>query len=147
LLSTGTCVIIEEIQIEQLSKPETTYNFEVADFHTYYVTDSKVLVHNMCQVNENVKSKMANRGNTGRTDPNNLVEKLAMEQVKSDPLNGSEVLKKITLGDKRWAASEGWVKLQYVVNSGSHQTTIHFVYNQALNLVDDFKFVAYKSFL
>ena len=32
-----TCVIIEEIQVEQLSEPETTYNFEVEDFHTYYV--------------------------------------------------------------------------------------------------------------
>jgi len=48
LLSSGVCVTIETIQIEQLSEPETTYNFEVADFHTYYVTDSKVLVHNKC---------------------------------------------------------------------------------------------------
>jgi len=48
LLSSGVCAIIEAIQIEQLTKPETTYNFEVADFHTYYVTDSKVLVHNKC---------------------------------------------------------------------------------------------------
>ena len=48
LLSDGSCAIIEEIQVEQLSAPETTYNFEVADFHTYYVSDSKVLVHNKC---------------------------------------------------------------------------------------------------
>ena len=48
LLSSGKRVIIEEIQVEQLEKPETTYNFEVADFHTYYVSASKVLVHNMC---------------------------------------------------------------------------------------------------
>ncbi len=49
LLSTGICVKIEAIQIEKLSKPETTYNFEVEDFHTYYVTESKVLVHNLCK--------------------------------------------------------------------------------------------------
>lgn len=48
LLSDNTCAIIEQIQVEQLSKPETTYNFEVEDFHTYYVTGSKVLVHNLC---------------------------------------------------------------------------------------------------
>ena len=49
LLSDGTPVRIEAIEKECLSVPETTYNFEVADFHTYYVSDSKVLVHNDCK--------------------------------------------------------------------------------------------------
>ena len=48
LLSNGNSAIIESVEVEKLSEPETTYNFEVADFHTYYVSDSKVLVHNMC---------------------------------------------------------------------------------------------------
>ncbi len=34
LLSDNTCAIIEEVRIEKLSKPETTYNFEVEDYHT-----------------------------------------------------------------------------------------------------------------
>lgn len=88
---------------------------------------------------------MANRGSTGRTEPENLVEQLAMEQVKSDLLNGAKALKNITLRDKRWLSSDGWVKMQSVIRSGSHQTTIHYVYNQSLNLVDDFKFVAFKT--
>lgn len=46
LLSTGVCAIIEAIQVEQLETPETTYNFEVEDFHTYYVGEQRVLVHN-----------------------------------------------------------------------------------------------------
>ena len=29
-------------------KSRNTYNFEVADFHTYYVTESNILVHNKC---------------------------------------------------------------------------------------------------
>lgn len=37
MLSTGVCAIIEAIEVEQLEVPETTYNFEVEDFHTYYV--------------------------------------------------------------------------------------------------------------
>ena len=41
-------VIIYAIEVEQLSNPEITYNFEVEDYHTYYVTGSKVLVHNKC---------------------------------------------------------------------------------------------------
>ena len=49
LLSNGKTVIIESIEIKTLATPETTYNFEVADFHTYYVTDSNILVHNMCR--------------------------------------------------------------------------------------------------
>ena len=34
--------------ISLFSIPETTYNFEVADYHTYYVGECNVLVHNMC---------------------------------------------------------------------------------------------------
>ncbi len=48
LLSDGSCGIIETIEVETLSAPATTYNFEVADFHTYYVSESNVLVHNDC---------------------------------------------------------------------------------------------------
>ena len=32
-----------------LAEAETTYNFEVADFHTYYVSEKAVLVHNFCE--------------------------------------------------------------------------------------------------
>ena len=49
LLSDGTPVRIEAIEKECLSVPETTYNFEVADFHTYYVAESKILTHNTCK--------------------------------------------------------------------------------------------------
>ncbi len=45
LLSDGSCGIIETIEVETLSTPETTYNFEVEDFHTYYVSTGGV-VHN-----------------------------------------------------------------------------------------------------
>ena len=48
LLSEGSRGVIEQIEIQKLDSAETTYNFEVADFHTYYVSDNKVLVHNDC---------------------------------------------------------------------------------------------------
>ena len=44
----GGYVVVEQVQHELLESPETTYNFEVADFHTYYVGDTEVLVHNAC---------------------------------------------------------------------------------------------------
>ena len=46
MLSDGKEVIIEDV--EELTQAETTYNFEVEDFHTYYVSEKKVLVHNKC---------------------------------------------------------------------------------------------------
>lgn len=57
LLSNGNCAIIESVEVEKLSEPEITYNFEVADFHTYYVSDSKVLVHNLCAQDMNVAKR------------------------------------------------------------------------------------------
>lgn len=49
MLSTGEDVTIEKVEAETLTEAETTYNFEVADFHTYYVTEKNVLVHNVCE--------------------------------------------------------------------------------------------------
>ena len=34
--------------MEWLEEAITVYNFEVADYHTYYVGDEDVLVHNKC---------------------------------------------------------------------------------------------------
>jgi len=45
----GEYVVVEQVQHELLESPETTYNFEVEDFHTYYVGDISVLVHNACK--------------------------------------------------------------------------------------------------
>ena len=49
LLSDGTFGVVQSVSIENLSIPEATYNLEVEAFHTYYVTESNVLVHNTCQ--------------------------------------------------------------------------------------------------
>ena len=46
LLFDGTLCKVESVSCRKLSAPETTYNLEVADFHTYYVSDACVLVHN-----------------------------------------------------------------------------------------------------
>jgi len=47
-LLNGKYVIIEQVQHELLETPVIVYNFEVEDFHTYYVSDSAILVHNTC---------------------------------------------------------------------------------------------------
>lgn len=48
VLQSGEYVVIEMIQHEILESPITVYNFEVEDFHTYYVGKQAVLVHNRC---------------------------------------------------------------------------------------------------
>lgn len=35
-------------EIEELEVEEITYNFEVSEYHTYYVGENSVLVHNKC---------------------------------------------------------------------------------------------------
>ena len=39
---------IEKIEVEVLEQEEVTFNFEVEDDHTYFVTNSNILVHNDC---------------------------------------------------------------------------------------------------
>ncbi|MGH7203866.1 MAG: hypothetical protein ACREHC_05475, partial [Candidatus Levyibacteriota bacterium] len=72
---------------------------------------------------------------TGRTEPNNLNEQIAMQQVMADPSNGEEL--PITLNDPRWSSSDGWVKMQETVNG----ITIHWNLNKQTGATADYKFV------
>ena len=51
VLVNGEYVVVEKIQHELLESPIHVYNFNVAGFHTYYVTNAGLLVHNGCQGN------------------------------------------------------------------------------------------------
>ena len=48
VLLNGEYVTLEKTQHEILEAPITVYNFEVEDYHTYYVGTDGVLVHNAC---------------------------------------------------------------------------------------------------
>lgn len=85
--------------------------------------------------------KIEGLGSTGRTIPNNLNEQMAMHQVQSNPLSGATRVP-VEMTVTRWPASDGWVKMQSIVeHSDGTKTTIHFVYNTVKNLFDDFKFL------
>ncbi len=54
--SNGEYVVVEKVQHEILESPIKVYNFEVEDYHTYYVSNSRdcdesILVHNSCNHN------------------------------------------------------------------------------------------------
>ncbi|MEA4826009.1 MAG: polymorphic toxin-type HINT domain-containing protein, partial [Clostridium sp.] len=48
-LSSGEEVEVTEVEKEILKDAVKVYNFEVEDWHTYYVSDKDVLVHNTCK--------------------------------------------------------------------------------------------------
>ena len=42
----GNVLLVENFDVELTEKPVTVYNFQVEDFHTYYVGENCVWVHN-----------------------------------------------------------------------------------------------------
>jgi hypothetical protein len=84
VLQSGKYVTVENIRQEKLEEPITVYNFEVEDFHTYYVGESSVLVHN------------ANCGN------NNSFKKYTsskLSKITSSAFHGEGAVKKAILKD------------------------------------------------
>ena len=47
-LADGRNLEVREVETEHLSEPVYVYNFEVEDYHTYFVSGLGVLVHNSC---------------------------------------------------------------------------------------------------
>ncbi len=45
-LSDGSSAEVDSVETTELEEPITVYNFNVMDYHTYYVGESEVLVHN-----------------------------------------------------------------------------------------------------
>ena len=129
--------------------PEKPYSFDhvmnsigVASLVVGAYAESKVktespLLKNKKVYETNIETETSY--STGRTIPNNLMEQLSMEKVKSNPLENAHKIP-IELSDPRWPASEGWVKMQSVVEYSSGKTVIHFVYNTITGEFDDFKF-------
>ena len=48
LTADGEVLTVARVELEVLEEPVRVYNFEVADWHTYYVSEEEVLVHNTC---------------------------------------------------------------------------------------------------
>ena len=61
----GSAAAVEASESIKLSEPVKVYNFEVEDFHTYYVSEQKVLVHNTCAMTaKNVSVHVGKSGDT-----------------------------------------------------------------------------------
>jgi len=72
----GELLPVESVEKIYPDEPVTVYNFEVEDWHTYYVSEEEILVHNMCAMT------------TGAKGSNNIVvtEELIREVMKDASL-------------------------------------------------------------
>ena len=79
---------ITDVRVEWLEEPVEVYNFEVADYHTYYVGDGDVLVHNTCSKASGSKDNLL------------LLE---ISQNISDEINDHHIIPKFRGKSKRYA--------------------------------------------
>lgn len=71
VLVNGEYVVVEKVQHELLEAPIHVYNFNVEGFHTYYVSNTGVLVHNSCRGNA-VRKAWKNEYNNVKSGGNGL---------------------------------------------------------------------------
>jgi len=115
------------VSITETDRVETTYNLEVEGYHTYFAGDASIWVHN-CNLD---------KISTGRTVANNLKERLAMEQVKSNPQGVTPPrMPKMSDSKNGLYHEDGWVKRAQNVNG----VEIHYVENVKTGQKGDFKF-------
>lgn len=68
VLVNGEYVVVEKVQHEILETPIAVFNFQVQDYHTYYVSDVGVLVHNACKpTSQNQMQRQVERGQAPNT--------------------------------------------------------------------------------
>ena len=78
--------LVTVVSVENQYRVAPTYNFSVADFHTYYVTDRNLLVHN-----ENCDRDVASGEAYGHKDNTGLKKQLKSEEQLADINNGGGV--------------------------------------------------------
>jgi len=86
------------------------------------------------KVDDIIWSKPLWKGHTWRYEPNNLNEKLALEQSMKNPTWWKEL--PVPMTDKRWPWTEWWTKMSQNIN----WIEIHYVFNKKTKQIDDFKF-------
>ena len=112
VLVNGEYVVVEKVQHELLENPVKVYNFEVEGFHTYYVTDSAILVHNAnCGPESPVKVKDNQLKGVN-------VHAFKEEYVGEKDLSRWDIFKDKANNSVIWLTNKAqniWIKTQYVL--------------------------------
>lgn len=90
ILFNGDKVAISSIELEILKNPQKVFNFEVEDYHTYYVGKNSILVHNTC-IKDFLKSPKKYK------DVEKLLKKYGFEKIRQ---KGSHVTFKDAISGK-----------------------------------------------
>lgn len=78
----GSNLTIDKVEFVKLEKPVTVYNFTVADYHTYYVTDIGIWVHNTeCDLSKWNKGSFDNAGGSAEYHFNRHGKEVGAEEL------------------------------------------------------------------
>ena len=116
VLVNGEYAVIERVQHEILENPIKVYNFEVEDFHTYYVGNTGVLVHNSCGALLKGKPSVPKGSTLLRVDIRN---------VKSQEFKDF-----IRLQGKTFRSSEWKYKMETWITESGKEIERHYWYNK-----------------
>ena len=114
LLSDGSCATIEAIEVEKLAVPQTTHNFEVANFHTYYVGNLSILCHNRCKLAKNMEkagTKFKPDEDAHHLYPNQFREKFKEIGIEIDDAANGIVMNKNTHRAGAYAYNKLWAEV------------------------------------
>ena len=93
------------------------------------------------EIKKLIEQKSAGYGITGRQLPETLEEQIVLKDILRNPFEafeGKEIKKLFKINDVRW---KGWDKYQVLYRTKAGKNiTMHFNFNEELNLFDDFKF-------
>ena len=113
---------------------ERTFNFEVADFHTYFVGNQKVLVHNC----NKIKLKAANDNDkfAGRREPKSLQDQMTLDAAKKG--EGDTIISADKIKDPKFKGMEK-AQLKTTSDSGK-KSVVNFMRKPGSKEGADFKF-------
>lgn len=139
LLSNGKNGIISSVETEELDEPVATYNFEVEDYHTYYVGSEGILVHNACGTDaiDDVANSADDvvHGNSLRSTRTNYGYKL-VDRTTNETLKFGESIN----GIKRYSNVfyETTNSKMVIMTQGSKAQVHLWQHNQIVQYFDDF---------
>ncbi len=83
-LANGKTAVVSKVYSEALSSPVTVYNFEVEDYHTYYVGEDSVLVHNWCSTKTQKHQMLSNKNKTYTKKFKSITDKYGLKLNSKD---------------------------------------------------------------
>ena len=128
----GKIIILEDVHYQTLEDPIIVYNFEVEDWHTYYVSNCSVLVHNACNFDPSAIIKNINQNSAHHI----MQEKHAWDLVGANDWSGvSNVINTVLTKGSGVANNVGNVVYSYNYG-GQTVDVITRVVNGATRVVD-----------